>query len=98
MPQWQTTVLPQQGTGVSESPQSASIIRITDESDADSGDENGTQIKFAVSEKRRQTLEDERIAQDKMNKLESRLNRSTVLVLHCSVLTSRSLESCFSIS
>ncbi|CVL06832.1 uncharacterized protein FMAN_16231 [Fusarium mangiferae] len=79
VPQWQTTVLPQQGTGVNESPQSASIVRMTDESDAGSGDENGTQIKFAVSAKRRQALEDKRIAQDKMNKLENRLNRTTVL-------------------
>ncbi|PNP85470.1 hypothetical protein FNYG_01299 [Fusarium nygamai] len=82
VPQWQTSIRSRQGTGVRESPNSTSIIDVIDESDVDSDSENGpgvTEKKFTVPAKRRQALEDKHITQDEINKLESRLNRTTVL-------------------
>ncbi|KAF5579443.1 hypothetical protein FPCIR_11101 [Fusarium pseudocircinatum] len=82
VPQWQTSIRSRQGTDVKESPNSTSIIDVMDESDVESDSENGpavTERKFTVPAKRRQALEDKYITQDEMKKLESRLNRTTVL-------------------
>ncbi|KAF5575048.1 hypothetical protein FPANT_11497 [Fusarium pseudoanthophilum] len=82
VPQWQTSVQSQRGTGVQGSPNSISTIEAMDESDSDSDDGNGasgTGKKATVPAKRRQALQDERITREEMNKLESRLNRATVL-------------------
>ncbi|KAF5561597.1 hypothetical protein FPHYL_6090 [Fusarium phyllophilum] len=82
VPQWQTSVQSQQETGISESPDSTTIIEVTDEYDADSDSEDSIPVierKLTVPVKRRQALEDKRIIQEKMNKLENRLNRTTVL-------------------
>ncbi|KAG5745446.1 hypothetical protein H9Q69_007473 [Fusarium xylarioides] len=82
VPQWQTSVQSQQETGVSESPDSTTIIKVTDEYDADSDSESSIPIidrKLVVPVKRRQALKDKRITQDEMKKLENRLNRTTVL-------------------
>ncbi|KAF4435282.1 hypothetical protein FACUT_7311 [Fusarium acutatum] len=88
VPQWQasnhTTVRPQQGTDVSESPDSRSIIKVTDEYDADSDCENSSPViarKYTVPVKRRQALQEKLITQDEMHKLESRLNRTTILCI-----------------
>lgn len=71
---------------VGESLTNVSINKATDEIDAESGCENDTPViekKLIVPAKRIQTLEDQHITQqnkmNKMNKLESRLDRTTVL-------------------
>ncbi|KAH7466825.1 hypothetical protein IWW34DRAFT_852744 [Fusarium oxysporum f. sp. albedinis] len=68
---------------VGESLTNVSINKATDEIDAESGCENDTPVidkKLIVPAKRIQTLEDQHITQqNKMNKLESRLGRTTVL-------------------
>lgn len=79
VPQWQTTVPSQQGTGVSECLESTRIIEVTDESDEDSGCENGTPVIDRKPTASRQALKDKRITHSEMNKLESRLNRTTIL-------------------
>nr|RBQ96718.1 hypothetical protein FVER53263_13467 [Fusarium verticillioides] len=81
VPQWQTSIQ-SQGTVVSESPNSTSMIGVVDESDVDSDSGDGTSVierKPMAHGKGRQQLEDKRIIQDEINKLESRLNRTTVL-------------------
>ncbi|KAF5724616.1 hypothetical protein FMUND_659 [Fusarium mundagurra] len=82
VPQWQTSVLSQQGTDVSESPDSTSIIKGIDDYDADSDCEDSIPVidrKPLMRAKRRQALEDKSIVQDEINKLEGRLKRTTVL-------------------
>ncbi|EXL51816.1 hypothetical protein FOCG_07637 [Fusarium oxysporum f. sp. radicis-lycopersici 26381] len=71
---------------VGESLTNVSINKTTDEIDAESGCENDTPViekMLIVPAKRIQTLEDQHITQqnkmNKMNKLESRLDRTTVL-------------------
>ncbi|KAG4272755.1 hypothetical protein FPRO04_10270 [Fusarium proliferatum] len=79
VPQWQTSVLSQQGTGISESLKSTKIIEVTDESDEDSCCEKGTPVIDKKLTASRQALKDKRITQREMNKLEGRLNRITIL-------------------
>ncbi|KAF4500850.1 hypothetical protein FAGAP_2941 [Fusarium agapanthi] len=86
MPQWQasnhTTTGSQQGTGVSESADSTGVMKATDEYGSDSDCDNGTAViekNRTVPTKRRQAFEDKRITQDEINKLESRLKRTTIL-------------------
>ncbi|KAF5552708.1 hypothetical protein FMEXI_2859 [Fusarium mexicanum] len=86
VPQWQasnhTTTGSQQATGVSESADSTCITKTTDEYDSDCDCDNGTAVieqEVAVPAKRRQAFEGKRITQDELNKLENRLNRTTIL-------------------
>ncbi|KAF5680193.1 hypothetical protein FCIRC_5904 [Fusarium circinatum] len=82
VPQWQAsndaTVGSQQETCVS----GTSIMKVTGGYDSDSDGENGGPVignKRTVPAKRRQALHEKCITQDEMNKLESRLNRATIL-------------------
>jgi hypothetical protein len=81
VPHWQTSAR-SQGTAVGGSPNSKSIIGVIDESDVDSDSGNDTNVierKPMVHGNGRQQLKDKRIIQDEIKKLESRLNRTTVL-------------------
>ncbi|KAF5536676.1 hypothetical protein FNAPI_11668 [Fusarium napiforme] len=82
VPEWQTSIGSQQGTGVRGSPNSTSTIEAMDESDVDSDSGNGTDVienNATVPAKRRQAFEDTRVTREEINELESRLNRTTVL-------------------
>lgn len=87
VPQWltsnHTSIQTEKVATVGESLTNVSINKATDEIDAESGCENDTPViekQLIVPAKRIQALEDQcTTQQNKMNKLESRLDRTTVL-------------------